>query len=165
MPPATSPDHEFADWPMPDALPSAQTRPNYATTDDTVTDNVTHLVWQRKLPANYSGCAGYPDAGVPVGSACKADEAEKYCESPAVVATLGGSGWRLPTKIELDSILDETRYAPAIDPEVFPNTSGLGFWTSTPRVAGGIWVVSFGDGGDVHAVARETNLVRCVRDQ
>jgi len=41
---------------MPDALPGSAAKPSYTTTETTVTDNVTHLVWQRKIPTVYEGC-------------------------------------------------------------------------------------------------------------
>lgn len=87
----------------------------YLQTSDTVTDFASHLVWQRALQSVAS-------AGVSWA------EADAYCAG----LSLGGflSGWRLPTLNELISIVDTSRHSPSIDPEVFPNTPSVAFWTS-----------------------------------
>jgi hypothetical protein len=92
-----SEDREFANWPMPDAVEGAAVQPSYSTTDLTVSDNVTKLVWQRVLPQTYAGCTGKV---VQNGDACTFDEAERYCTSEQVRNELGGSGWRLPTRTQ-----------------------------------------------------------------
>ena len=159
-------DHGFAEWPMPSALEGSKTKPSYSAEQDTVTDNVTGLVWQRNLPATYDTCAETyePDTGVP-GEACNWLNAKAYCESPAVTNALGGTGWRLPSKIELESLLDETRSAPPmIDTSAFPNTPPQHFWTSTPHVSRGAWYVDFEFGGSFnYVVVSGTFRVRCVR--
>ncbi|UJR82465.1 DUF1566 domain-containing protein [Sandaracinus amylolyticus] len=72
-------------------------------------------------------------------------------------------GARLPTIRELQTIVDESRRAPAIDPALFPDTPSERHWTSTIRDAGDAqpWTVDFLDGqtyadelGDVPHVAR-----------
>ncbi len=78
--------------------------------------------------------------------------------------------WRLPSRCELQSIVDYSRAAtePAIDPTAFPNTPKAWFWSSsgfagilsTPYA----WYVNFFDGlvsVDEHT---STYRVRCVRD-
>ena len=71
--------------------------------------------------------------------------AEAYCKA----LTLGSqSDWRLPTRVELFGITDDTRCRPAIDAEAFPTTPSDWFWTSTAFAAGSAyaWVVYFGFG-------------------
>ncbi len=70
-------------------------------------------------------------------------EAKDYCES----LKLAGGGWRMPTRLELESILDFTRCNPAIDP-IFTNTKSYYYWSSTPYAydSGGAWNVGFGSG-------------------
>jgi hypothetical protein len=109
---------------------------------DTVRANATGLTWQRTVPA----------------STYTQSQAYAYC------AGLGG-GYRLPTILELQSILELTRVSPAIDPTAFPGTPSAQFWTSTARAgfSGSGWWVDFSDGrtgfGDVASALR----VRCVR--
>jgi hypothetical protein len=88
----------------------------YLLTNDTAADFASHLVWQRTLPSQYA------EAGASWA------EAKTYCAG----LSLGGfqSGWRLPTFTELMGIVDASRHNPSIDPEVFPNTPSVAFWTS-----------------------------------
>ncbi len=109
-----------------------------------VTDGVTGLVWQRAL-----------DAG-----RYTRDEAARACDGLA----LAGGPWRLPTVLELISLVDDTRANPSIDPVAFPDTPGTYFWTATPRAgmpAMG-WNVYFGLGDAYYYDLTDTNAVRCV---
>jgi hypothetical protein len=54
-------------------------------------------------------------------------DASAYCASLA----LDGSGWRVPGVGELQTIVDERRASPAIDPTAFPGTAVDFFWTSS----------------------------------
>ncbi|MDB4977540.1 MAG: putative secreted protein [Myxococcaceae bacterium] len=151
---------QLADWQMPDALPGAKVAPNYdVTTDPTVVlDNVTKLRWQRTPPATYAGCTG---AQSTPGDSCKWAEAVSYC----LALSLGGrDDWRLPTKIELESIVDETHYNPNIDSIAFPGTASNWFWSASPNVAtsGTAWLVSFAFGADGTFPITDEHLVRCV---
>ena len=66
-------------------------------------------------------------------------KAEKYCSN------IGG---RLPSRMELVSLIDDTKYSPAINKEIFPDTKCSGYWTSTTYAAttGSAWIVYFYDG-------------------
>ncbi|MFZ5698766.1 MAG: DUF1566 domain-containing protein [Pseudomonadota bacterium] len=83
------------------------------------------------------------------------DAAEK------AIAALG-EGWRLPTRMELESILDLTRHDPAIDTKRFPDTKSTYYWTSTPCAwnASAVWVVDFGLG---YASVNHRYNAACVR--
>lgn len=160
-------EYHYALWPMPDALLGAKTPPSYTVGSETVTDDVTQLVWQRSVPASYAGCSGRTlGEGTPPGSACTWDEADNYCKSAALAASLGGEDWRLPTKIELESILDETRRSPATNSDAFPNlTPESHFWTAT-RYVGTVdyyWHISFLDGYHGANRIHDDYHVRCVR--
>ena len=88
------------------------------------------------------------------------DNANTYCAG----LSLGGSGWRLPTLTELESIVD-TAYRPTIDPTAFPSTPADWFWTSSPYVgsSGFGWIVYFNYGSSAYDDTASTNRVRCVR--
>lgn len=127
---------QYADWPMPDAVAGSKAKPSYAVTSspETVFDQVTGLVWQRYLPAVYAGCTATTDVA---GGSCSWQEAKDYCGA----LVLGGfSDWRLPSKIELESIVDDTRSAPpALDIVAFPDvpsSSSGDAWSSSPSQSG-----------------------------
>jgi hypothetical protein len=110
----------------------------------TVYDNATGLTWQ----AN-AGVATYDWNG-----------ATAFCRAPS----LPGMGWRLPSMKELQTIVDESRLSPTIDPVYFPNTPAAFFWTSSPDVtdATQAWVVDFKFGGTAGEKVATPYYVRCV---
>ena len=116
-------------------------------TTGTVFDTKTKLTWQRTAPATTYAWAN----------------AKTYCAG--VGATLGGTGWRLPTIKELLTIIDETQMAPPIDSAAFPGTPVASFWSSTLQASdpSQAWTLDFsytgGTGGDVLTA---TYNVRCV---
>lgn len=56
-----------------------------------------------------------------------------------------GEGWRLPTRQELESILDLSSYDPAVDQDRFPDTKSTWYWTSTKCAwdSSAVWIVHF----------------------
>jgi hypothetical protein len=78
---------------------------------------------------------------------------------------LGGAGWRLPTRIELITIVDYGQQDPAIERTAFPMTPAEEFWTASPF--GGdptnLWTVDFLTGILNTANDTMTRRVRCVR--
>jgi hypothetical protein len=115
----------------------------------TVQDNKTGLVWQQQAQW---GTEGY-----------RWVSAMAYCSS----LNLGGfsTGWRLPTKLELESLVDP-RIAPpgpTIDRTVFPDTNGDRFWTSTPAHDDGLgYLVNFFDGYSSVCLGDFKGWARCV---
>lgn len=155
---------EYAAWRMPDSSPGAKVAPRYSTVSDEVAlDEITGLAWQRNTPATYAGCTGR--IGTQTGDSCSHQEAVQYCEQ----LTLNGQRWRLPSRIELESLLDFTQSAAAIDPTYFSGTAKLAYWTSTADPIG----VYAGDFYTVHFEQRVSGSkppstalpVRCVRTQ
>jgi len=60
------------------------------------------------------------------------NEAQNAVDQVNTTGELAGySDWRLPTVEELATLIEKCREAPAINPEIFPNTPWSGFWTST----------------------------------
>ncbi|MET0385342.1 MAG: DUF1566 domain-containing protein [Polyangiales bacterium] len=148
---------QFADWP-----PSYLSAMFHATSEGTVEDQRTGLVWQRNLPATYSGCSQQTSAEGVTGDSCTAPEADRYCDG----LTLANAKWRVPTKAELESLVDDGQYGPPIDAIAFPNTPVALFWTATAGQAtdGGVirWVVLFERGESVYSEPDTVARVRCV---
>ncbi|TCK62305.1 DUF1566 domain-containing protein [Seleniivibrio woodruffii] len=85
----------------------------------------------------------------------------RYCEE---LNYKGFSDWRLPTKDELESIVDKGR-KPSIY-KSFKNTSRSGYWSSSPyySVSSSLaWVVGFESGGSETDSKTSEGSVRCVR--
>jgi hypothetical protein len=74
-------------------------------------------------------------------------ERVNHAKAEAACSALG-EGWRLPTRVELLSLVDDTRTEPAIDVSRFPDTKSGAYWTSTLYASGSsyAWVVNFGYG-------------------
>jgi hypothetical protein len=141
----TSPaSSQNADPPRPGKTPAG--RYTYPATG-TVYDTKTKLTWQQTATSVMYAWA----------------DAKTYCAG--VGATLGGTGWRLPTLKELQTIVDETREAPSIDPTVFPGASADFFWSSSPvaGVPSFAWAVNFHWGASYVYALTSSNAVRCVR--
>ncbi len=129
-------------WPLPGTTGNPY---DYSSTSDTVLDRVTGLEWQRIV-----------DAGSYTWS-----DAIAYCTN---LVLAGHSDWRLPTRIELISIVRYDRGNPAIDTSAFPATPTSPHWTSTPVAnTSYAWDVYFIDGGVSPRATGGTNRVRCVR--
>jgi len=67
-----------------------------------------------------------------------------YADAEKAAEALG-EGWRLPTRQELESILDLSRHDPAIDTSIFPDTKSDWYWSSTPTAwnPSAVWIVYF----------------------
>lgn len=132
----TSP--EWAHW-----SPAAAN--SYTTTSDTATDAKTGLVWQRVVASTYTF-----------------DDAVAYCDA---LSLDGFDDFRLPTRIEMPSIVDFTTSNPAIDAVAFPGTPPANFWLSSPFVpdATKAFTLVASSGVVVPDPKSDMNAVRCVR--
>ena len=104
--------------------------------DGTITDNVTGLMWQKCTNGQgITDCASgtattynwYQAAGV-ADATDNPDGATNICGELTIA---GQTDWRLPSVIELISILDNGVYSPAINTTYFPNTISSEYWSST----------------------------------
>jgi hypothetical protein len=144
--------HPFAEWPMPN--PPSTNLPNPQVYDASqepgvVVDAVTGLEWQRNVDPGTLDWSG----------------AASYCARVA----MGGGGFRLPSRIELLSLVDFTKSGPLIDATAFPDTPSNYFWTSSPVAAdpSQAWSVYFGFGTTIASPSKATSSydVRCVRQR
>ena len=151
--------HKWACWPMPNPVGSGLPNPAQYTDggDGTVLDELTCLTWQQTPP---SGDFTW-------------DEGLQYCDD----LTLGGyDDWRLPTRIELTSIMDFTAARTKVDASAFPDAPG-GFhrtssdWiltiTQTGAGAGNdfAWAFNMSDGivSNAYSKTGRSAVPRCVR--
>ncbi|HXJ21341.1 MAG TPA: DUF1566 domain-containing protein [Polyangia bacterium] len=145
-------DPRWAGWPMPnDTADVAAGAPNpmaySVSVDGTVTDDVTGLVWQQTPPSSQYTWSN----------------AKTYCPG----LSLANRRWRLPTPIELASLIDDTVVSPGptINATAFPGTpANSSFWSSLADAGqtGYAWAVGFG-GGFVDTYATSSTFsVRCV---
>lgn len=135
-----------ADWPAWPLPPSSPGSANYDVTGDTVTDKTTKLMWQR----SFSDEITYANAA-------------SYCEG---VSAGGLHDWRVPSWIELASIVDFGRSWPAVDTTAFPETPSAFFWSNTLVVRGNLRMGIFFARGEVTALSTneaQRLRVRCVR--
>lgn len=137
-------DRELARWPLrsPPAAP-------FQVGADTVLDKQTLLVWQKA-----------------VGGQATWSAAMRQCEGLNTLG-FGGvpSGWRLPTAIELLSLVDVTKRGPAIDTAAFPGTASEAFWSASTGTADGgaaAWQVGFELGNTRLDALDAVAQVRCV---
>lgn len=146
---APTPLYSHAVWPMPNPASTGLSNPqSYEIADDVVIDRVTQLQWQR----------------VASGTSMTWLAAKDACTSLQVA----GGGFRLPSRIELLSLVDfAASTAAAIDGPAFPDAPADGFWSAslTHVTTSSAWGVNFGFStsivfqDDVHRPHR----VRCVR--
>ncbi|MBI5495969.1 MAG: DUF1566 domain-containing protein [Deltaproteobacteria bacterium] len=117
---------------------------NYTYDAAEVLDNVTGLIWERDVSGRVTST--WTAATTAATSPCT-------------------GGWRLPTRVELVSLLDFTRAPPTIDTAAFPDTPGDCFWSSSLAAGSSnrAWYVRFGGGATVDSSVDTLCLVRCVR--
>jgi hypothetical protein len=113
---------------------------------EAVTDSVSGLVWQRQVPPQ----------------SLTWNDAKSYCSCLSID---GQDDWRLPSRIELASLVDWTKVSPSIDTEAFPDTTSENFWTSSEVGIdpGLVYLVFFLNGHTTYAADDYEYRVRCVR--
>jgi hypothetical protein len=150
-PPASTADatvNAWATWPMPNATPGLPNPQSFDTQKaGVVLDRVTGLMWQSAVDADKFSTFS---------------EAAQRCEA---LTLAGFDDWRIPSRIELVSILDVTRTQPAINAAAFSSVPSDWFWTSSvaadnPQAA---WYVYFYFGYPKTDLISNQFLVRCVR--
>ncbi len=104
--------------------------PTYTDNGDTVTDEVTGLIWQKNE----------------VLTTTTNSAANAYCDA----LSLGSySDWRLPTSHELYSLVDLSTSNPPLSSTIFTNNANADYWWSLTQRADGAsnyWTVNSGGG-------------------
>ncbi len=91
---------------------------------------------------------------------------KKAAEACAKLRIGDHGDWRLPTRVELLTLVDDTRYSPAIDTAFFPKCPSECFWTSTTAACSPgdcAWVVNFNNGDSSWSHQGYEYCVRAVR--
>jgi hypothetical protein len=151
-------DPDWAEWPMPngpaDVAAGAPNAMGYTVNGDgTVTDNVTALMWQQAVPTM---------SGTTTPQTFNWNAAQAYCAA----LTLGGySDWRLPSVIELVSLVDYgvASPGPMLSTAVFPGTPAGFFWSATPLGGSSVWGLDFSIGAPTGRSVSMPFDIRCVR--
>jgi hypothetical protein len=118
---------------------------SFSKSDNIVTDSTTGLQWQ-------------DDA---VGNTMPWEEAIAYCKALELDTY---SDWRLPNVNELKTIVDRSKYNPAIV-SGFTNFGSSYYWSSTSSKDSTYiaWIVHFYFGGVYNSNKNDSYYVRCVR--
>lgn len=121
-------------------------------TDGTVIDDQTGLMWMRcSFGQRWQNntCEGEAQSA----------NWRKAFELAQGIVFAGASNWRLPNIKELKSIIEDQCYSPAINENIFPNTPGSTYWSSSPTKS-----VDFYQGTDHETVISGEIKIRLVRE-
>ena len=124
--------------------------------DGTVTDTRTGLMWKQCAEGlNGTGCASGAPQTLSWAAALQQAEGSSFA---------GRYDWRLPNLKELQSLVEDCSYSPAINTNMFPNTPSV-FWSSSPsfEFSSGTWHVSFVSGTSAISNRFNSFSVRLVR--
>ncbi len=144
-----------------------------------IRDNVTGLLWEVKATEglrsrDHTYTWHHPDKAINGGNpgqwnggSCRESDCDTHGFVQAVNALglCGVDDWRLPTRKELLSIVDNSRFEPAIDTNLFPQALSARYWTSSPYAdqEGSAWHVYF-QYGEVYPDSKsQSHHVRLVR--
>jgi len=90
------------------------------------------------------------------------EAANAYCEE---LDYANHQDWRLPSLVELQTIVDKTKSNVMIDPIAFPDTKPSLYWSATTYESNykNAMIVDFSNGDPYSEEKGFTNYVRCVR--
>ena len=142
------------------------------TTDSNARKSTNTYNWMDSTAARNGGVAGV--TGTATGTTCFSST----CDTEAYIAYINGlnicgestNDWRLPTRLELMSIVDASKQgnatgAPTVDPTYFPNIQAGVYWTGD-NVAGNpnlARTVNLANGQDSTSSKTQKNFVLLVR--
>jgi len=136
-----------------------------------VKDNVTRRVWEVK-----TNDGGIHDKDNVCGWGGKTRQGDGYgiyfhdwdvlVDGSNAEVLCGYNNWRVPTKFELEDLVNHDRFSPAIDGAFFPNTPPCCyFWSASPfaHSSSSAWYVRIDNGGSYYHPRGEYKYVRLVR--
>ena len=121
---------------------------DFSKSGDVVSDSTTGLEWQDNSDTN--------------GTQRTWQAAIDYCEDLSLESY---NDWRLPNINELKTLIDKSKFDPAIKSDVFVYVTYY-YWSSTSIVGfeDDAWFVNFGDGAVFGSNKDNNRYVCCVRD-
>jgi Protein of unknown function (DUF1566) len=133
-----------------------------------VLDRTTGLMWEVKEADG--GLFDYRNLYTNIGDG-RSGDASHFVDTVNALGLCGANDWRLPSRPQLESLLDYSRagFSPMVDPQWFPNSLGALHWTSTSsKINGGgagyWWAVNFLTGKSMWRGGRyDADPVRLVR--
>jgi len=129
------------------------------TTDSGLRDWSNSYTWYDSSQTSNPGYQGSETCSNTLGGKCNT---QAYVNAVNAAGLCGHNDWRLPTRLELLSIVHNGTSDPAIDTGYFPHTRSAWYWTSMPRLSTA-WVVHFIDGSPNVNDKNYINYVRLVR--
>jgi hypothetical protein len=134
------------------------------TTDGLRSQTHTYTWYDKNNEDRLIGFRGRPEtcANTLDGKPCNA---KNYISAVNTEGLCGAKDWRLPTRMELEDLVDYDQTNPAIAPGYFPNTPSLAFWSGTANtyVAGFAWLVHFISGYSFSYNSENDLHIRAVR--
>ena len=141
------------------------------TNDDELHDKDDSYTWYDTDSATNGGAVGSADSQ---GNTChgyNASDTSTYCNIEAFAARVNSAGlcgahnWRVPSRLELRSIVDYSRISPSIDVDYFPNTISSSYLSASAyaKDSASSWQVQFFYGYDTFQDRYYSYPVRLVR--
>ena len=151
--------------------------PDSATSWVMVRDNITGLVWEVKQdkdgvenyadPHDADNTYTWYDGSIATNPGVQGDgtDTEDFIAALNAASFGGYSDWRLPTVMELESIVDLSRHDPSIDTAFFANTQTSLYWSSNTRAIETpyAWYMNFTSGTASYNYQSYGYCVRAVR--
>lgn len=133
------------------------------------------FTWYSTDSDNNAGTAGDDNSALASCFGYDASDSDSYCNTDAFIdrvndaAYCGLTNWRLPTRQELNSIVNYDVVEPAIDLAIFPYTPSEVFWSGTSVYSDSssgdqAWATNFNYGGSTKVDKTATHRVRLVSD-
>lgn len=139
------------------------------TDDSSMRDRDNFFTWYEPAADRNHGMAGARNGGRCKGQAdC---DTQAYVQAINEQRLCGFSDWRLPTKGELLSLVQDNDGSTATKAKIaakyFPRTAASWYWTATsnPNKPDYAWFVLFGNGQALNALKRHPKHVRLVRSR
>jgi len=135
-------------------------RPTFEIQGEVAVDERMGLMWDRAFQDATPDSWQDPQPAVAAATA--------YCEQ---LELAGFDDWRMPTRLELHSMVTHDRCRPAVDEEVFPDTPGefrSPFWSSTSHFQGAQGLYQYAIGFHLGSITYDGDVTspvhaRCVR--